>query len=161
MRVGTLSPLMLGLLVLAGPAQAACQVSLDGVAFGVVALDRTTAGTGKVAIVCGAPTVLDIDIVGSGRERRMKGPAGAELVYELYQDAAHAVRWGDGSGSGAARGGRRLQPIPEAHDLRCGAAAGRHPAGPVYRPDPGDAALLRRISKCRSARSLPPRRGGP
>jgi spore coat protein U-like protein len=47
--------------------------------------------------------VLDIDIVGSGRERRMKGPGGAELVYELYQDAAHAVRWGGGSGSGAAR----------------------------------------------------------
>jgi spore coat protein U-like protein len=36
----------------------------------------------------------------------MSGPDGGRLLYELYQDAAHAVRWGDGGASGGVRGGQ-------------------------------------------------------
>jgi spore coat protein U-like protein len=103
MRVGIVLQVAAGLLLFAVPASAGCQVSLDTVAFGVVELDRSTTGTGKVAIVCDAAATLAIDIAGSASRRRMKGPGGAELVYELYQDAGHAVRWGDGSGKGATR----------------------------------------------------------
>jgi spore coat protein U-like protein len=75
------------------------------VAFGVVELDRRSTGTGRVVVSCDAATSFEVAIGGDGT-RRMSGPGGGRLVYELYQDAAHAVRWGDGGASGSARGGQ-------------------------------------------------------
>jgi spore coat protein U-like protein len=90
----------------AGPALADCQVSVNLVAFGIVELDRQSTGTGRVVVSCDAATSFEVAIAGEGGgARRMSGPDGGRLAYDLYQDAAHAVRWGDGRGSGAARPG--------------------------------------------------------
>lgn len=91
----------------AAAAAADCRVSVNLVAFGIVELDRQSTGTGRVVVSCDAATTFEIGIAGGGGdERRMIGPDGGRLAYRLYQDAAHAVRWGDDDGSGAARAGQ-------------------------------------------------------
>lgn len=98
--------LALALGVHAGTVRADCHVSLDGVAFGVVDLERASAGTGRIVVDCDRAATFEVGIASrAGGPRRMRGPGGSDLVYELYQDAARKIRWGDGDGNGSARAG--------------------------------------------------------
>ena len=95
-------------------ARAACQVNGDPVAFGTVDLSQRSTGTGRVVVSCDASTAFEVGInapSGDG-DRRMTGPGGAALAYELYQDAARSVAWGEGGGSRPARAGNASADEP-------------------------------------------------
>jgi spore coat protein U-like protein len=101
-RVTGLAPLLGGLLLGAGIADAACQVDAKPVSFGVVDVQQRTDSTGEIAVDCSVAVEFSIAISGSGSpgDRFMSGPSNGRLAYELYTDSSFSSRWGDGSGSG-------------------------------------------------------------
>jgi spore coat protein U-like protein len=108
MRLTRAALLALVVLALPHPARAACSVSVEGVAFGVVDLDRTTTGTGTVVVRCDEAATFEAGISpgGSGGDpRRMSGPDGGRLDYYLYADAGRSIPWGDGQAIGRTRAG--------------------------------------------------------
>lgn len=97
--------LLLGVMA-AAPAAAACEVSVSLVEFGRVELARGAEITGEVAVRC--PTARRFSLAlspghGDYRMRKMLGPNGAELAYNLFVDPAHRRVWGDGITAGTAR----------------------------------------------------------
>lgn len=90
----------LGALLASEPALAQCQVSLNGVSFGSVSPGTRTDGTGRVRVDCDTPASYAVAIASAGGQRRMNGPNGATLRYELYSDAGRHIVWGDGNGAG-------------------------------------------------------------
>lgn len=94
------------LATLAAQAQVSCALQLPPVSFGSVDLigslpaDRTL---GSIAVQCGnsgaseATLLIDIrvgtGVSGSDSERRMTGPGGATLAYNLFRDAARTQPW--------------------------------------------------------------------
>ena len=121
MRVRFLT-LLLGLLAWAGPAGATppCEVTLSFVAFGRVDARDDEAVSGEVMVACDEPTSFALALSegrGSFAQRRMAGPGGAELVYNVYLDPGHRRVWGDGNtaGTGLLSGrsdGRRQTVLP-------------------------------------------------
>jgi spore coat protein U-like protein len=79
-------------------------VAVDPVAFGTIDPTRESTGTGRVVVTCDDATGVTVELSAPSGARRMAGPSGAELAYELYQDAANAVAWGSGVGGRSARG---------------------------------------------------------
>lgn len=99
-----------GLLVaFAAPAAAAtCDVSPLGVSFGIYdplglsALD----GVGNVNVICDVQTSFSVSLgSGSGtvEDRRMTAGA-AQLGYNLFQDSARLIVWGEGLGAVSSNG---------------------------------------------------------
>jgi spore coat protein U-like protein len=94
--------------LLAVEATASCSVDLEPVAFGTIDITRNEAGTGKVKVTCDQPGSYFVGIgTGSGGQggRRMEGPNGSRLDYDLYLDPGHQVVWGDGVSTGQAASG--------------------------------------------------------
>lgn len=118
-----LLPLSLLLLLAAPPpaAQAApdCDVQVSFVDFGQVDGRRRSRVSGEVMVLCDEPTRFVLTLSeghGSYGERRMRGPDGTALRYNIYVDPARRRVWGDGAG-GTARlvgrnDGRRPTIIP-------------------------------------------------
>ena len=86
---------------------ASCFVSATDLDFGAYASNSPTPVQGQTTIqlVCGAQTTAEVGLdEGSGvgaatTNRRMEADAGAgRLDYELHQDAARTIHWGDRSG---------------------------------------------------------------
>jgi spore coat protein U-like protein len=86
-----------------------CTITTAPVAFG--AYDSVTAnatapldGVGTVIVTCtkGSPAKVGLNPGGNaqGTTRRMLGGAAEYLTYELYQDSAHAIVWGDTATTG-------------------------------------------------------------
>lgn len=94
-----LRTLLPALLLAAAPAQASCDVQLQGVAFGVIDVTRREESTGSVRVTCDRPQAFNVEIGGgnvSGGQRRMQAAGAGFLRYELYADAGHTHVWGDG-----------------------------------------------------------------
>lgn len=83
-----------------------CDVSLSFVDFGRIDPRRGGTITGEVAVRCAAPGRFVLALSsghGDYRMRRMQGPGGAELAYNLFLDPARRQVWGDGTTGGTAR----------------------------------------------------------
>lgn len=92
--------------LVAPPAADACEVSVSLVDFGRVDLDRGGEITGEVAVRCPTARRFALSLSpghGDYRMRRMRGPDGAELKYNLFVDPARVRVWGDGVTAGTAR----------------------------------------------------------
>jgi spore coat protein U-like protein len=77
-----------------------CDVSASAVSFGEVDVRRNTETRGEVRVRCDAPTSFALALSpghGDYSARRMRGPSGAELEYNLYLDGAHRRVLGDGT----------------------------------------------------------------
>jgi spore coat protein U-like protein len=128
------------LLAAAPAAWAACEVDFRLVDFGQLDFRRGGAITGRVVVACDRPTAFTLALTpgfGSYAERRMRGPGGAELRYNLYVDPGYRHVWGDGASDGTATlqgatdgrapvtltvhgrvpGGQRVPPGPYADNL--------------------------------------------
>lgn len=80
--------------VVAAQAADFCDVSMSFVDFGRLDLRRGGAITGEVAVTCPAPTAFALALSpghGDYGTRRMRGPSGAELEYNLYLDPGHRL----------------------------------------------------------------------
>lgn len=93
------------LAAVSAPAAAAppCEVSLSFVEFGRVDARRDEAVSGEVMVLCEQPARFKLALSegrGSFARRRMAGPDGAELVYNVYLDPGHRLVWGDGTSAG-------------------------------------------------------------
>ena len=100
-------------------ARAGCDVDLSLVDFGRLDPARGGEITGRVTVDCDAPAGFALALtpgLGTYAERRMRGPDGAELRYNLYIDPARRTVWGDGLGGTALvrgdTGGRRRATVP-------------------------------------------------
>lgn len=123
-------------LLLAPPALAGsgCDVRVSFVDFGRVDGRRESEVSGEVSVLCDKPTRFVLVLSeghGSYAERRMRGPAGTELRYNIYVDPARRQVWGDGAAGTARLAGRndgrrptilpvygkvrRGQPAPSGH----------------------------------------------
>jgi spore coat protein U-like protein len=83
-----------------------CDVSMSFVDFGRLDLRRGGEITGEVAIDCDLPTTFALALSpghGDYPSRRLRGPSGGELRYNLYLDPGHHQVWGDGTSAGTAR----------------------------------------------------------
>lgn len=124
MRVSALLPALLvaaASALLPGSAPAAgCDVRVSFVDFGRVERRHANEVSGEVTVVCEEPTRFALALSegrGSYLERRMRGPGGHELRYNVYVDAGRRRVWGDGVTAGTAllRGrndGRRPTILP-------------------------------------------------
>lgn len=80
-----------------------CDVSVSFVNFGSVDFRAGGAITGRLSVRCDRPQAFAIAASsghGSYRDRRMRGPGGAEIRYNLFVDPAHRQIWGDGRADG-------------------------------------------------------------
>jgi spore coat protein U-like protein len=103
-RYVALLPLLAGIV---GSTASACQVDVVGVTFGEIEAGRSKDSTGRITITCpsAGSYLVGISPGLGGSERRMMGPDGASLRYELYQDAGRNFPWGDDQSIGGALGG--------------------------------------------------------
>lgn len=94
-------------LVMGAAPGAACQIDVAPVVFGIVEHDRRTDGTGRITVTCASarPFLIGIGAGQGGSERRLSGPDGASLRYELYSDPGRNFPWGDDQTGGNAVGG--------------------------------------------------------
>ncbi len=90
------------LLLAATPAEAACDVSSTGLAFGTVDLVRGTTTAGTITIACDEPVGFQVALVSNddGTDRIMRGHEGGELRYDLFSGPNLLTPWGDGAGLG-------------------------------------------------------------
>ena len=106
LRLPPAGVLAFALALVPAPAAALCDASLSMVDFGRVEFRRDNEITGRVTVTCSEPGPFEVGAsAGNGdfRERRMRGPQGDELRYNLYVDAARRRVWGDGMAGGTAR----------------------------------------------------------
>lgn len=119
MRKQIIAPLAAGvLLALAGAAQAAtktasftvnasvgknCVISAGNLALGEFVGDNDLTAESDITVRCTAGTAFDIalnpGVTGNFAGRRMVGPGGDFLVYNLYTADTYAAVWGDDTGA--------------------------------------------------------------
>lgn len=114
--------LLAAVIVMPLAAQAApeCDVVVAFVDFGRLDARDDEAVTGEVGVLCDAPTSFALALsegLGSFKGRRMHGPGGARLQYNIYLDPGHRRIWGDGVSAGTAmltgrNNGRRRTLLP-------------------------------------------------
>ena len=125
MRKQILAPLAAGvLLAFAGAAQAAtktasftvsatvgknCTISAANLALGEFVGDNNLTAQSDITVRCTNGTAfsiaLDDGVTGTYAGRRMVGPGGNSLVYNLYTDNTYAAVWGDDTGTTDVVGG--------------------------------------------------------
>jgi spore coat protein U-like protein len=125
MRKQIVAPLAAGvLLALAGAAQAAtktasftvsatvgknCTISAANLALGEFVGDNNLTAQSDITVRCTNGTAfsiaLDDGVTGTYAGRRMVGPGGNSLVYNLYTDNTYAAVWGDDTGTTDVVGG--------------------------------------------------------
>jgi spore coat protein U-like protein len=88
---------------------ASCSVTGSSVAFGNYTSSQLDQST-NVAVLCTTGTTYTVGLdagVGSGAStsvRKMTGPGGATLSYQLSRDVAHATNWGNAVGTDTSAG---------------------------------------------------------
>lgn len=125
MRKQIIAPLAVGvLLAFAGAAQAAtkttsftvsasvgknCTISAANLALGEFVGDNNLTASSDITVRCTNGTAFSIALddgqTGTYAGRRMVGPGGNFLVYNLYTDGAYAAVWGDDTGTTDVVGG--------------------------------------------------------
>jgi len=97
--------LMMVILLAAIPFANACQINIVAVNFGSFDnLNNPLDANGLVSIQCPAPTLVTIQLDagshsnGIFQQRKLSTASGRTLNYNLYQDTAHVLVWGDGTG---------------------------------------------------------------
>ena len=87
------------LLLAALRAEAACDVSSSGLAFGTVDLVRGTTTAGTITIDCDEPLSFQVALVSNddGTGRIMRSPDGDTLRYDLFSGLNLLTPWGDGA----------------------------------------------------------------
>lgn len=125
MKKQLVAPVTAGvLLAMAGAAQAAtktasftvsatvgknCVISAGDLALGAFLGDNDLTAESDITVRCTAGTnftiALDDGVTGTYAGRRMVGPGGDFLVYNLYTSDTYASVWGDGVGGGITVGG--------------------------------------------------------
>ena len=125
MRKQIVAPLAAGvLLAFAGAAQAAiktasftvsasvgknCTISAANLALGEFVGDNNLTAQSDITVRCTNGTAfsiaLDDGVTGTYAGRRMVGPGGNSLVYNLYTDNTYAAVWGDDTGTTDVVGG--------------------------------------------------------
>jgi spore coat protein U-like protein len=77
-----------------------CDVSASAVVFHDVNTRENTKTRGTVTVRCDPPSAFALALspgYGNYNVRRMRGPSGAELEYNLYIDPTYHQVWGDGT----------------------------------------------------------------
>jgi len=88
-------------LTMSKPAATACSIgALTGMAFGSydVFSSEDTLGAGNIQVTCDQPFSISLSAGANSnnyRTRRMAGPNGSYLFYNLYSDVDHLSLWGD------------------------------------------------------------------
>ncbi|HEX9932555.1 MAG TPA: spore coat U domain-containing protein [Allosphingosinicella sp.] len=99
-----------------GSVAAICSVSAGTLGFGAYS-GAVVNATGAISVNCSNGAAYQVAMSGGanhdGASRRMAGPAGGRLAYQLYRDSGRSLAWGDdsaqlgarlgGTGSGAAQ----------------------------------------------------------
>jgi spore coat protein U-like protein len=90
--------LALALGLASGTAEAACDVQLAALSFGVIDIARTNRSTGKITIRCDAEQSIQVGLSGGGGggERRLAGPGKDVIPYFVYTGPDATMPWGDG-----------------------------------------------------------------
>ena len=88
----------LALWLAANAAEAACDVQLGALSFGVIDITRTNHSTGKITIRCDAEQSIQVGLSGGGGggERRLAGAGRDVIPYFVYTGADFSLPWGDG-----------------------------------------------------------------
>ncbi len=95
--------LVVGLLLFVSPSLASCTFTVSPVSFGNynVFSSTETDSTGSINLVCTLAILVQISLStgqsGTFSPRMMKNGTNS-LQYNLYQDLAHTIIWGDGTG---------------------------------------------------------------
>ena len=89
---------------ISGSVSPICSVSAGSLGFGTVNPATGGTATGTVSVNCSSGAGYQVSLSAgqnvSGTTRRMAGPAGSRLNYELFSDSARSVKWGDGTALG-------------------------------------------------------------
>jgi spore coat protein U-like protein len=81
-----------------------CRVSASDLDFGAYSSGSTTPVQGQttISLLCGAGVTVEVSLdtgTSAGRPRRMSQESGTDrMEYDLYQDPARTIYWGDRSG---------------------------------------------------------------
>lgn len=93
-----------------------CSVGGSAVAFGAQAPGAAATQQAALTVNCSPGTAyqlaLNDGLSGDAAERRMAGPGGATLAYDLYRDGARSLRWRDGADAAAGVGTGEVQTLP-------------------------------------------------
>lgn len=107
----------------------ACTVSGGAIAFGAVSTGAAASQQSALTVTCTSGTAYEIELndglSGTAATRRMTGPNGATLAYDIYRDAGHSQRWGSGAGASTGTGSGTAQPV----DLYAAIAPAAAPSG--------------------------------
>ena len=88
-----------------GAVSASCSLAATSLGFGVYDPSATGNSSGDLSINCTMGISYKVGL-GPGANatatsRRMGGPNGSFLIYQLFSESSHAVAWGDGTNFGA------------------------------------------------------------
>ncbi|MDP8994595.1 MAG: spore coat U domain-containing protein [Pseudomonadota bacterium] len=90
---------------ISGSVAASCTVSAGTLGFGTYSPSAASLSTANLSVNCSSGAPYQVGLEGgqnaSGGTRRMAGPAGSYLGYELYSNAARTAAWGNGTSFGS------------------------------------------------------------
>ena len=99
--------IVLLLIALASPAWAGqCDVQASFIDFGQIVRSDGEVVRGEVRVLCASPARFELSLsegYGDYRLRRMRGPSGRRLSYNVYLDPTLRRVWGDGLTAGTGR----------------------------------------------------------
>ncbi len=90
---------------ISGSVAGTCSLSASTLGFGNYNSSASLDGSAIITVNCSSGSAYSVSLNGgqnlSGGSRRLAGPGGSFLNYQLFKDAARASAWGDGTGLGA------------------------------------------------------------
>lgn len=100
--VRTCSLLVLALILPADRAQALCNIAAEGLSFGRIELSQGGETSARITVDCDEPAVFAVAPADDHRDepRIMTGPSGGRVMYFVYRDPNHQLRWGAGGSGG-------------------------------------------------------------
>ncbi len=106
-----------------------CTISGGAIAFGAYTPASAASQQGALTVNCTSGTAYQIalneGLSGTGATRRMTGPNGETLDYDIYRDSGHSQRWAGGASAHAGTGTGTAQSV----ELYAGIAAATAASG--------------------------------
>ncbi len=94
-----------GTAAISGSVAATCALSASTLGFGSYTPSTSLDSSAVITVNCSSGSAYRVSVDGgqnlSGGSRRLAGPGGSFLNYQLFKDAARTSAWGDGTGLGA------------------------------------------------------------
>ncbi len=122
-----------GTAAISGSVAATCALSTSTLGFGTYSPSTNLDSSAVITVNCSSGSAYSVSVDGgqnlSGGFRRLAGPGGSFLNYQLFKDAARTSAWGDGTGLGAkldgtGNGSNQSLPvygrIPASQNVRAG-----------------------------------------